>query len=63
VRLSWRELAVWLMGWYDFDSDDQKKLDAVEHGNVSDEARLKAVVEVFLLAQWGKVNTNPHGGC
>ena len=51
VRLSWKELAQWLMGLYDFDSDDQKKLDAIERQHTSDDARLKAVVEAFLLGE------------
>jgi hypothetical protein len=51
VRLSWRELAKELMDWdYSF-SEDQKKLAAIGHQHVSDEARLKAVVEVFLLGE------------
>ena len=48
---SWRELAKWLMGWHDFDSDNQKKLNTIERQHVSDEARLKAVVEAFLLGE------------
>jgi hypothetical protein len=51
VRLSWKELATELLNWYDSDSDDQKKLDAIERQHVSDEARLKAVVEAFLLGE------------
>ena len=39
------------MGWVAFDSDDRKKLDAIERQHVSDEARLKAVVEAFLLGE------------
>jgi hypothetical protein len=50
-RWSWRKLAGWLLGWYDYSYEDQKKLDAIEHGHVSDEARLKAVVEAFLLGE------------
>ena len=46
VRLSWRELAEVLMGWHG--SDDRKKLDTIERQHISDEARLKAVVEAFL---------------
>jgi hypothetical protein len=46
---SWRELAKKLLGWYDWRDDDRKKLDAIKHQFVSDEARLKAVVEAFLL--------------
>ena len=51
MRLSWRELAKVLLGWYDSNSNDQKKLDAIERQHVSDDARLKAVVEVFLLGE------------
>jgi hypothetical protein len=51
VRLSWRELAQWLMGWADYEGFDRKKLDAIEHQHISDEACLKAVVEVFLLGE------------
>ena len=51
VRLSWRELAKVLLGWYDFRSDDRKKLDAIEREHRSDEARLKAVVEALLLGE------------
>jgi hypothetical protein len=52
VRRSWRKLAEKLMGWYDYEwSDDRKKLDAIEHQHVSDEACLKAVVEAFLLGE------------
>ena len=46
---SWRKLAEWLMSWHDFDSENRKKLDAIERQHISDEARLKAVVEAFLL--------------
>jgi hypothetical protein len=42
---SWRKLAEWLMGWYG------GKLDAIQHQHASDEARLKAVVEAFLLGE------------
>jgi hypothetical protein len=49
---SWRKLARWLMSWVDYeDSDDRKKLDAVERQYISDEACLKAVVEAFLLGE------------
>jgi hypothetical protein len=52
VRLSWRELAQWLMGWFDWrDAEDRKKLDTIERQHLSDEARLKAVVEAFLLGE------------
>jgi hypothetical protein len=49
IRLSWRKLARWLMGWVF--SDDRKKLDAIQRQHVSDEACLKAVVEAFLLGE------------
>ena len=48
---SWRDLAEELMGWSVYDSDDRKKLDAIEHQHTSDDARLKAVVEAFLLGE------------
>ena len=49
---SWRETAHWLMGWYDYKgSEGRKKLDAIEHQHISDEARLKAVMEAFLLGE------------
>ena len=52
VRLSWRKLTKWLMGWYDLEgSEGRKKLDAIERHHTSDEARLKAVVEAFLLGE------------
>ena len=51
VRLSWKELAKELLGWDDSFSFYQKKLDAIEHQYVSDEACLKAVVEAFLLGE------------
>ena len=51
VRLSWRELAGVLFGWNDLFSDDRKKLDDIERQHVSDDARLKAVVEMFLLGE------------
>jgi hypothetical protein len=51
VRLSWRGLAEKLMGWYDFNSDSRKKLDAIKLQYVSDSARQKAVVEAFLLGE------------
>ena len=37
------------MGWYDYISEE--KLDAIERQHISDEARLKAVVEAFLLGE------------
>ena len=40
------------MGWADYEgSDGRKKLDAIEHQHTSDEARLKALVEAFLLGE------------
>ena len=52
MRLSWRELAKWLMGWYDYEgSDGRKKLDAIERQYTSNNACLKAVVEAFLLGE------------
>ena len=40
------------MGWYDFEgSEGRKKLNAIERQHTSDEARLKAVVEAFLLGE------------
>ena len=41
------------MGWYDCDWDKkgQKKLAAIQHQHVSDEACLKAVMEAFLLGE------------
>ena len=57
VRLSWRELAEELLGWYDLRSDDQKKLDAIERQHVSGEARLKAVVELHVYSTpWSPTN-------
>ena len=49
VRLSWRDLAKELMGR--FSAKGRKKLDAIERQHVSDDARLKAVVEAFLLGE------------
>jgi hypothetical protein len=47
---SWRKLAEWLMGWYG--RKGAEKLDAIQHQHdASDEARLKAVVEAFLLGE------------
>ena len=51
VRLSWRELARKLLGWHHYSSDDRKKLDAIRREHVSDETRLKAIVETFLLGE------------
>ena len=40
------------MGWYDYEgTDGKKKLDAIQRQHVSDEARLKAVLESFLLGE------------
>ena len=40
------------MGWTDFEgSDDRKKLDIIECQHMSNNARLKAVVEAFLLGE------------
>ena len=52
--MSWRELAKGLMDWHEYmfiESEDQKKLDAIQRQHVSDEARLKAVLEAFLLGE------------
>ena len=51
MRVSWRELAEELMGWHDWYDKDRKKLDAIERQHTSDDARLKAVVEAFLLGE------------
>ena len=51
MRLSWRELAGWLIGWNDSNSEDRKKLDAIERQHIYEDACLKAVVEVFLLRE------------
>ena len=48
---SWRELAKGLMDWYDWSDEDQEKLAAIQLQHVSDEARLKALVEAFLLGE------------
>ena len=48
---SWRELAWKLMGWYIYNDDGEKKLDAIQRQHVSDEACLKAVLESFLLGE------------
>ena len=48
----WRELAWRLMGWADYEgTEDRKKLDAIERQHISINARLKAVVEAFLLGE------------
>jgi hypothetical protein len=44
-------LAGVLLNWSDFDSVSRKKLDAIERQHISDETRLKAVVEAFLLGK------------
>ena len=51
MSLSWRKLAGELLDWDDSDSDNRKKLDAIERQHISDDARLKAVVEAFLLGE------------
>jgi hypothetical protein len=51
VRLSWRELAGVLLGWYGSDAIGRKKLDVIQHHHTTDEACLKAVVEAFLLGE------------
>ena len=51
MRLSWRDLAKHLMYWDDLLDYDRKKLEAIERQHISDEARLKAVVEAFLLGE------------
>ena len=52
MRLNWRKLAEELMGWYDSEGfKGRKKLDAIERQHISDEARLKAVVEAYLLGE------------
>jgi hypothetical protein len=49
---SWRKLAAKLMCWCDYEAFiDKKKLDAFQYQHTSDEARLKAVVEAFLLGE------------
>jgi hypothetical protein len=42
---------MWLMGWVDGRSNEQKKLDAIELKHVSEEARLKALMGAFLLGE------------
>ena len=39
------------MGWIDYKGFEDKKLDAIERQNTSDDARLKVVVEAFLLGE------------
>ena len=47
VTLYWRELAEELLGWTYFGHE----LDVIKRQHISDEACLKAVVEVFLLGE------------
>ena len=47
----WRDLAKGLMGWYGTSGEGRKKLDAIESQHTSDDARLQAVVEAFLLGE------------
>ena len=47
----WRELAQRLMGWSDIQRYGQEKLDAIQQQHVSNDARIKAVVESFLLGE------------
>ena len=51
MRLSWRELAKVLMGWYNHNDEAREKLDAIEHQHTSDDDRLKAVLQAFLLGE------------
>ena len=44
-------LAKVLMGWYGLNSNDRKKLDAIEVQHISNEARIKAVVTAFLRGE------------
>ena len=39
------------MGWIDYEGLGKEKLDAIQHQHISDEARLKAVLESFLLGE------------
>ena len=39
------------MNWYEWRGEDQKKLDDIERQHASNKARLKAVVEEFLLGE------------
>ena len=40
------------MGWHDYEgTEGRKKLDAIERQHISNNARLKAVVEAFLLGE------------
>ena len=39
------------MGWADYEGFDKEKLDAIQRQHDSDEARLKAVLESFLLGE------------
>ena len=49
--MSWRKLARELLTWSDLSRDGRKKLDAIEHENVSDNVRLQAVVAAFLRGE------------
>ena len=44
-------MAKWLMGWHDWREEGRKKLNAIEHQHISNNVRLKAVVEAFLLGE------------
>lgn len=39
------------MGWYSGDTEDRNKLNAIQRQHVSDEARLRALVEAFLVGE------------
>jgi hypothetical protein len=39
------------LGWYIWDGEDQKQLHAIRRRYSSDEARIKAVVEAFLVGK------------
>ena len=39
------------MGWFDYERCDKEKLDAIQHQHVSDEVRLKVVLESFLQGE------------
>ena len=47
----WNKLGEKLMGWYSWDNEDQKHLHAIRCGHGSDEARIKAMVETFVLGR------------
>ena len=42
---------MWLMGWLEIPGSQHEKLDASQRQHVSDEGRLKAIVEAFLLGE------------